>query len=268
MKGSKSTLKIAILHNVLITHLNFGFAGQISVILQITCKEKVMARTTENINKFQGQEFKIRCYNCERITNHIVKLSLEKIFENDKFFSGFTYQIIECKGCEMVSFRSASQSTDKYYVTDDGNYEFPINQLIYPHRDEDTIATKEFLDLPRSIRDTYEETIHCFNYGCRILCGAGLRAVIEYLCVENGLKKGNLADKIRKLQKKGILTEKHADTLHELRLIGNDAVHNKVEPTTEELKNAIDIIEHTFESIYNLHRKAEEISDTRSKRKG
>lgn len=219
----------------------------------------------ENIMKDEIVE--IQCASCANITNHIVQVSLDKFYEDDEFSGNVSFQIVECGGCEVVSFRQASQSSDQYDLKDDGNPEFYVDEDIYPYRDKNSIPIKKFRRLPKSIRDIYEETITCFNNGCHILCGAGLRAVIEYLCDENGVNKGSLKDKIIQVQKKGILTKKHSDTLHELRLMGNDAVHNKVKPQIEELKNALDIIEHTLENIYNLPIKAEELSNTRSMRK-
>ena len=70
--------------------------------------------------------------------------------------------------------------------------------------------------------------------------------------------------KIEGLHEKGLLTRQHSEILHEHRFLGNDAVHDLKQPTQDELKLAIQIVEHTLENLYELKDKADE---WRSKKK-
>lgn len=72
--------------------------------------------------------------------------------------------------------------------------------------------------------------------------------------------------KISGLSEKGILTKKNSEILHEHRYLGNEAVHELSQPSEEEVKLAIEIIEHTLESLYEISEKAEELRMRKSKR--
>jgi hypothetical protein len=68
---------------------------------------------------------------------------------------------------------------------------------------------------------------------------------------------------------KGFLTEANAETLHQLRWLGNDAIHQLARPSVKELKLAIEIIEHTLEQIYEIPEKGKalDLRGTSAKRK-
>ena len=65
--------------------------------------------------------------------------------------------------------------------------------------------------------------------------------------------------RIAGLQEKGILTQNNAQTLHEHRCMGNAAVHELARPSVDELRLAIEIIEHILEQLYEIPEKAIEL---------
>lgn len=68
--------------------------------------------------------------------------------------------------------------------------------------------------------------------------------------------KSNLEGKIEGLSERRFLTTDNATSLHELRFLGNEALHELSKPSNEEVKLAIEIIELTIENIYELHHRA------------
>ena len=68
-------------------------------------------------------------------------------------------------------------------------------------------------------------------------------------------------------RKKGLLTHPSAQALHEHRYLGNTAVHELARPSAEELKSAIEIVEHVLEQLYELPEKAEELRRAIARRK-
>ena len=80
-------------------------------------------------------------------------------------------------------------------------------------------------------------------------------------------RKDNLEGRIAGLQEKGLLTQASAQTLHEHRYLGNDAVHELARPSEDELRLAIEIIELTLEQLYELPEKAEELRRATARRK-
>ncbi|MBE2274661.1 MAG: DUF4145 domain-containing protein, partial [Flavobacteriales bacterium] len=71
----------------------------------------------------------------------------------------------------------------------------------------------------------------------------------KYLC-------DNLQCKIDALHENKLLVKENAESLHELRFLGNEALHELEKPSIEELKLAIEILELTLENIYELQHKA------------
>jgi hypothetical protein len=143
-----------------------------------------------------------------------------------------------------------------------------------------TLPIKNYHNTPQNIKKIYRETIDAFNNGQEILCSAGLRSIIEGLCKNIGLTEGevtgkngkkriskNLDGKINALSDKGLLLKNNAEILHELRFMGNEALHELSSPSSSELKIAVEIIEHTIDNLYEFQHKAGELRKEIAKRK-
>ncbi len=223
---------------------------------------------------------KALCTNCKRETNHNVLKEVEKRYEDNDIYAIGTWQIIECNGCENVSFREVwinSEDFDPY----EGK---PIENIkLYPIRNTDTLSIKTFYNVPPKVRNIYREMIDAFNNEMLVLCSGGLRATIEGICnnesivdgpvdiEKNGAmttqRKKDLQGKIGGLFEKGLLTKQHAIILNEHRFLGNEALHSLDQPSKDELKIAIEIVEHTLENIYELSEKISDLRDIKQKRK-
>ena len=107
--------------------------------------------------------------------------------------------------------------------------------------------------------------------------------MVEGLCSAQGITNGpievanedgtkrterreNLQAKIAGLRERGILTESHADILHEHRYLGNEAVHELSSPSRDELRLAIEIMEHALDGLYELPDKAEQLRYRKARR--
>ena len=224
---------------------------------------------------------KVLCNNCRNSTKHKVLKSIkEKGSEpwdsTHDFFWETDYEIIQCLGCESISFRSNSINSEH----DDHEGRSIPTIRIYPQRSSDSLLAKNYLNVPFNIQRIYNETIECYNYDNLTLCGAGVRALVEGICQENGItegnvqytekdgtikivKKSNLQGKINGLNDNGILTSKSADILHEHRFLGNSAVHELAKPTSEELKLAIEIIENVLDTLYEIPNKGLKLRNKR-----
>lgn len=219
------------------------------------------------------------CSTCNRETNQEV-LKEEVINtsnEEDIWWDDTTYQIIQCRGCDEISFRKLYND-----ISMQQNYDIDTTiQELYPQRDAHSRQIKTFRGLPLQINTIYRETIDSYNGNLRILCAVGIRATVEAICVDKKITGGKVTNsegkertsksldgKISGLYSRGFLTLESSELLHELRFMGNDAVHVIVEPSIEELKIAIDILEHVIDNIYMLKRKAMRLKEKRNERKG
>ncbi|WP_280528144.1 DUF4145 domain-containing protein [Cupriavidus plantarum] len=170
---------------------------------------------------------------------------------------------MQCGGCKAVTFRH------HHYFSEDANPWEPNHgrDYYYPKRDDRT--AKEFDHVPTTLGLLYDEVVQCFNNGSLILCAAGLRALVEGLCLDRGVNEGpvpqpngapkrsrNLEGKIYGLHEQGVVTASSAGFLHSHRFLGNEAVHALARPPRDELALAIDIVEHMLEQVYEIPAKA------------
>ncbi len=238
-------------------------------------------------NKTKDKLISVQCATCNRATKHRVVVSFDEdgtAYDTDEQWSVDwvdNYQVVQCQGCETISFRHVhwfSEDQDPF-TGDDGSTE-----RLYPKRSSNSINPKGFYNVPSNLRRIYGELVDCFNNDSPTLCAAGLRALVEGVCAQQGVvdgpvqipakgggtqtvRKDNLEGRIAGLQEKGLLTQSSAQTLHEHRYLGNSAVHELARPSEAELKLAIEIVEHTLEQLYELPEKAEELKRAIAKRK-
>ena len=227
------------------------------------------------------------CPDCKKRRKHEVIEEVSKIrdnylndeqdeygyIDNENAQECEVFQIVECRGCETVSYR-------QFIIKKDGTLS---DEKIYPIRDLSNIEIRDFgPKIPHKIKVLYFEVIQTFNSKLGVLCAAGIRAIIEGICNEKKINGGsvikydkktnmpkvnedgsikieyssNLDGKIEGLAEHGFITKNYAATLHNLRFLGNQAVHQLDKPSEDNLKLAIDIVEHTLKSIYEIEEKA------------
>lgn len=233
-------------------------------------------------NKTKGQIRQVFCLECKRSTRHLVTVSYDKDGSAWNSHEGWEvswtdhHQVLECQGCSTITFRHSSWFSENHGPDDDG-----VIERLYPMRKDGGLTAKTYQNVPVALRRIYSESIDCFNSESNTLCAAGLRALVEGLCSEQGItdgpveapakgggtqvvRKTALNGRIAGLHEKGLLTKNSADTLHEHRYLGNSAVHELARPADVELKLAIEILEHTLDALYEMPEKAAQL---RSRRK-
>lgn len=220
------------------------------------------------------------CTTCQRATNHqIISEKKDHYTEDSGWWEEYRFQIIQCQGCDTITFRKLYTDVAFQQAADETG-EIRWTQELFPKRTSNTLPIKNYHNTPQNIKKIYRETIDAFNNGQEILCSAGLRAIIEGLCKNIGISEGeislkdgknriskNLDGKINALSAKGLLLSNNAEILHELRFMGNEALHELSSPSASELKMAIGILEHTIENLYEFQYKAGELRNEIAKRK-
>lgn len=200
-------------------------------------------------------EKRIYCNRCNNDTNHLLKCDHSRRFYEEEnglllFWEDEVYRFWVCKGCDKCSLEvcySMSGMTDA-----EGNQRY--DSSYYPKRKRDNVPTKRFLQLSNKLKQLYIETIECYNSDLNILCAAGLRALIEGICVDKSIEGKNLEKKIDKLT--AILPENIVNNLHSFRFMGNDAVHELSPPKRKDLFLAIEVCEDLLNFLYELDYKA------------
>lgn len=185
-------------------------------------------------------------------------------------------KIIACCGCDSRSFLT------EFIGIDDGKVKYFI---IQPKRGEGAWPLKKFVKTDNKLSEIYEQLVGLFNEESReLMCGVILRMLVEGICAkvdvkfglvpkigkdgqEKMIKKNDLEGKIFGLAQGGFLTTRNAETLHQLRFMGNQAVHNLDPPTRDELLLGIRIVENALDSIFEIEHIGKELETKRTERK-
>lgn len=203
----------------------------------------------------EGKELRVPCPTCHRETTHSIVRSAE--YESSESEGDFSidwwdeFQLVECKGCQTLSFRHAHRNTENDDHDPDTGEAFLVEQVaLYPKRDVSRPEMDDVMALPWPIQGLYTEVLQALRNQMPVLASIGIRAIVESMCKDIGATGHNLEKKIDDLAVKGLVSRGEADTLHSLRLLGNQAAHEVKPHPTRDLEVAMDVIEHALSGIY------------------
>lgn len=196
------------------------------------------------------------CNSCERVTNHNVLAEYKNSGDTGDVQWWATYQIIQCLGCDEISFRIFSSHTeDLDPITGRPN----VIIELYPNRTIGQEPINNYEEFPAKTKRIYLETLKALNNQIPLFAAIGLRAIIESICLEQKTKSNNLRGSIDELADLGLLSKKQAEFLHAHRFMGNEAAHEIVAPKPQHLIAALDIAETLLKTIYILPSVAEQL---------
>lgn len=195
---------------------------------------------------------KILCPLCRLQTNHKKVWEYQDNYNDEEngFWEEITYEVLQCLGCETPILRKRDLFSENIEFDKEGNVTIIPEVTIWPKTSFDDLKIKIISNLPENVREIYRETIEAYNSKLPILCAAGIRAVIEFVCKEEKLIGDDLKKKIDQLKDKGIITESISEGLHQSRMLGNEALHDRKLFRNYELKMAIEMIETLLEMHY------------------
>jgi hypothetical protein len=221
----------------------------------------------ENVNL--PDKKRLYCNRCKNETNHVLRGEhSRRFYEEDErgaslYYEDLIFRFWICAGCDEGTLEEAY--TMSSMVDNKGNQIYSFTY--HPNRTEQQIPLKRFKELPLKLSKLYKETVDAYNDKLYILCTAGLRTLIEGICIDKEIKKGNLEKKIDKLT--SILPENIVKNLHSFRFMGNKALHELATPNKNDLSLAIEVCEDLMNFIYELDYKASQLNvkNTRKRNK-
>jgi len=232
----------------------------------VESKRKWISETAKTPEVLPSNKY-IFCNQCEGETNHVCKADYCRHYltNTDRFLGGLTYTIgyrlWMCAGCESCTLER--YSTDETLEDENGVAEYETE--FFPKRIEYNLKSKHFKQLTPKLDGIYKEAVQAFNNQMGMLCGIGIRALIEGICADQEVTGKNLEAKINGLA--NILPKNIVTNLHSLRFMGNEAAHELNAPSQEELQLALEICEDLLNYLYELDYKASYLSQVREKRK-
>jgi hypothetical protein len=211
---------------------------------------------------------KFFCRNCRGLRNHKELFKVKKSGGDEDDFIHWMreYSVIECLGCETISFLEVYGDDTMVRLDSQGEPDFYEDKTVFPLYLEKSEELSHTHYIPDKIRYIYEETIYALKANSYLLTAGGFRATIEAICNHLRIKKGNLADRIDLLYNKSYLTSNESKRLHSIRFIGNDALHEIEKPTKDDLYILLEIINHLLANLFItdkiLQGKMETVIDT------
>lgn len=213
-----------------------------------------MAEIKLEKDKKVSEKIDVTCGECKRSTKHIVLSDIylrgsDPINDYDWINE---YQIIQCQGCETISFRKTHENSEDFYQTGPAEMEYSIYVDIYPNPEEGRGSVEDAHLLPPNLKRIYDETLKSLNSNQPVLTGIGIRAIVETVCKDKKAVGKDLFCKINELVGQGVLTKDGADILHKLRTLGNEAAHEVKPHDNVQLGLAFDVIDHLLKGVYIL----------------
>lgn len=212
-----------------------------------------MAETKYEYDKCAESKIKVACQSCGPEKNHVVLKSVDESGHGElnpdyDFYWHTSFQIIQCQGCNAITFRSLSSNSEDVYP--DGE---PAEvEELYPNRTEGRPLLSDSHLLPHDLEKIYSETVSALNGRQPVLAGIGIRAIIETVSKDKSATGKDLFSKINSLVSAQVLTKEGADILHKLRTLGNKAAHEVKGHGAKELSLALDVVEHLLQAVYIL----------------
>lgn len=107
--------------------------------------------------------------------------------------------------------------------------------------------------VPATVRSAFDEASKCLASACPRAAAAMARCALEGIVVDQGETKGTLAQRLNNLADKGVLLRTMAAWTKEVRLLGNDAVHDlTAEVSIADAAQLVEFIRELAKYIYVL----------------
>jgi hypothetical protein len=230
-----------------------------------------MHELPERIGKVED----LHCASCNRLNSHTILSAYKTYWDyEDAISGGATHDFLRCNGCGTGTYR-----TKEWCSEDQGT-----TTTLYPPRGGHSRQPKDWRHIPwaSQLTQVYKQTITAFNSDLLTLAGAGVRLLIEGVCIEQKITDGpildaagnpiisrktnqpvrseNLEGKINGMAEGHLISPQQAKHLHEIRFLGNDAAHRLDIPDVEIVNHAIDIAEHILDQVYEQPEKAKALA--------
>ncbi|MFF4604023.1 DUF4145 domain-containing protein [Streptomyces sp. NPDC001339] len=132
-------------------------------------------------------------------------------------------------------------------IDSNARYETADLTRVYPASDLQPRQVSS--DAPPLVREVFREAALAEAAGAYRLAGAGYRAVVEQIAKEQGATGGNLHARITSLATQGV-PQNIVEAFHEARAVGNDAVHDGLAYSAEEIADVAELINEAVFVLY------------------
>jgi hypothetical protein len=205
-----------------------------------------------------GETTKGHCPNCraERNAEIVAEDSFEGTDEDSGIWSGSSYAILRCLGCDNRYFRQLSSCSEE---ADMETGEITPETTYYPspvspvHRRRPQWLWFGFeMDHP-ALSALLEELYTALDADLRVLATTGMRTVFDCACDVLGVDRNlTFADKLRELVRTGKIGVEEQEILGTLVEAGNGAAHRGWKPDAMQMQTLVQTLENFLERSFIL----------------
>jgi len=171
----------------------------------------------------------------------------EQLAEDVFWYSGQSFELLKCAGCESVKLRHKRWHSEDYDA--EGNER--IHVTYYPpsvsRREPEWLSSCGDFRTPELL---FNEVYIALQNNCRRLAAMGVRSVIEHIMIEKVGDNGSFRNNLNNLEAAGFISKKQAEALGSIIEAGNATTHRGFEPSEEDLTTLLDIAESLYETVY------------------
>jgi hypothetical protein len=208
---------------------------------------------------------KAHCNECEGEKNHELLHQAKKEWQEevDHDYGGedgwIKYQMLQCCGCESVTFRHQRYySGDRCSHTDDDG----ITETYYPpaisRKEPEWLSQVSFdPEYGHFVKEALTDIYTAIHNGSFWLACMGTRSLLEHVMIEMVGDHGSFTKNINAFFDAGHITPKHKDYLVTVVDAGHASTHRGWKPNTKQLNIMMDVAESIIQSLYVLQHKIE-----------
>ncbi|PWL31742.1 DUF4145 domain-containing protein [uncultured Roseivirga sp.] len=201
-----------------------------------------------------GEVINAHCLSCNRSTNQFIRAKFAPESQAEyELYKYNEYCIVECLGCNNISFIHVSWNDDEESKDENGDSIKIMSHFVEDERwleDYQFLNEEELNELPAMIYDMYEELQGALQREMRVLAGVGMRMLIEAVCLNRKIEGKILQHQIESLLSFGLISKNDFEVLDELRKIGNNSAHKIKAPSDSVLEAALEAVNHLVRTIY------------------
>lgn len=176
---------------------------------------------------------------------------------NTYFGSEYRYRLVRCSACADLSLLLAMQ------VAQEGDVDYYDDDVpVYP-------APPRLMSpaVPKKLQDCFLEARTCYQAKAYTASAIMCRRSLELLAAERGVSEDSLAKSLGKLKAKGDIDQRLYDWCDELRLAGNDAVHDvNSNVSQKDARDMSELAEAIIDYVYVFQARYEEFKNRRAQR--
>lgn len=147
------------------------------------------------------------------------------------------YSLVRCINCSDASLLLAMEVGDNIWGEETS---------LYP-----AIRERHSGGLPASIAGCFEEAEICYRVKAATAAAIMARRTLELLAAEQGLQKGNLAQRLQAMRDQQVIDARLYEWADELRLAGNQAAHDvHLGISLTDARDMLDLVEAIVDYVY------------------